>query len=188
MKKNLLVLLVVAVLCFMMSACGEPKEPEYSEEGGEYEEVELQKVDSAFLKKARFIYNGFEFGVREKFDDIKDKLGAETRAPQTYKPCAAFVEGEVTTHYYDGFELETNDQGYIYLIRVSTPDYPESKLELVSGIKLGSSHDEVINTYGKTESDNEYSTSYSFEDFYFGIGYDQDNGGVVNYISQECSI
>lgn len=201
MKKNLLLFLAVVGLCCSMCACGEKKEPTSGSgeneivtpvDSGEGEENQGEYVIPAateeLYQKLRVKYNGVEFGVKDQFDDIKDKLGSETRPPQTYTPCAALVAGDVTTHYYEGLTLETNDKGVIYSIKFSSFDNPNSTAELTTGVKLGSSHDDVINGYGDSDSDDEYNTSYSYDKLYFAFSYDVDGDGTVNYFSLESEV
>lgn len=207
MKKFLLLIAVLCLMSFAICACEKKEEKvdesevvkyevtddeseteEFTEEYTEEEEYVIPIADESVYAKYRINYNGTEFGVLDKYDDVKAGLGNEIKPSQTYTPCGAMVEGEVTTHFYEGLTLETNSEGIIYTIKFSSSENPDSTAALVTGIKLGSSHDEVINAYGASDSDDEYNTSYSYDRLYTGFSYDFEGDGTVNYFSIETAV
>ncbi len=194
MKKLLLVFMIIA-LCFAMCACGEENKPNEINEANvetnvpiEEEEFQLRPADESVYQKFRVKYNGVEFGVKDKFDDVKEGLGEEIRPPQTYTPCAAAVEGEVTTHYYEGLTLEETDKGIIYTIKFTSQENPNSTAELVTGIKLGSTREDLINAYGDPDSNDEYNAVFNYENLYVGFSYDVDGDGNICYFSIESGV
>ena len=207
MKKFSLFLLV-AVLLVILCACGEKKSPEVSGEAVTPSEVsnseesnsevtetstdietpELPIADAGTFAQYRVTYNGVEFGVGDAIADIREKLGTETTPPETFKPCAAMVEGEVTAYVYEGIRIETNDKGLIYSIGFSTFENPGTSAAFVNGIKIGSTPAEVKEAFGVTDAESEYNITYNYSNLYVGIGLDAEGTGNVNYVSIEANV
>ena len=200
MKKSVLLLAVLMlVFAVALCACGEQKPVEQKsgeqapvvddESGEEYtdesgEETPAENVfDPADLDKLVVELNGATFMIDEKYEDVKKRLGSEVRPAQTYTPCGGSDDEQVTTHYYDGYELEETHDGIVYHAKISGIDNPDSKAT-VAGIKIGDTPDKVRSTFAtKPDSDSEYTINYVFGKIFVSFGLDFEGTGNVNYIS-----
>ena len=194
MKKNVMLLVVIVIFALVLCACGEKKEEKQGMENtvvdnGEelnneedYEE-ENKVIDPADFDKLVISLNGASLKINEKFEDVKSRFGAESRPSQSYTPCGGSDDAQVTTHYYNGLEVEETAEGIIYLARVSGYEYRESQAT-IAGIKLGDTPETVRNTFGSTpDSDSEYTINYTFGTVALSYGLDTDGTGNVNHMS-----
>ena len=190
MKKLFLLLAVLVALSLILCACGEkPEEEQNSEntvvENNEeeyYEEVE-KTIDPADLDKLVVELNGATVRMGDKFADVKGSFGNEIRPANTYTPCGGKDDEKVTTHYYDGLEIEETHEGIVYHAKISAFDFPTSQAT-ICGIKISDSPDTVRNTFGTTpDTDSEYVINYTFGTIAVSYGLDFEESGNVNYIS-----
>ena len=188
MKKNVLFLAaVVALSSFALSACGEKKEEQTAEQQEQQQEQEQQQqtnevvndaADKNELSSFNVVYNGEEFAVGDNINDIKEKLGEESKPSETVKACNPYAKGENTFYYYDGLAIETNYQGIICSVSLEN-----DKPSLKSGAKIGQRADEVTSVMTNGVVD-EYSLNYKVgDDFYCTMGKDDD--GIITSIRLE---
>ena len=182
MKKNILFLaVVVALSSFALSACGEKKEkqPVEQQQSGE---VVNEVVDRKELSSFNVIYNGEEFAIGDKIDDIREKLGQESKPSETVKACNPYAKGENTFYYYDGLAIETNYQGVICSVCLDN-----SIASLKFGARVGQTADEVTSTMAGGIAD-EYSINYKVgDDFYCTMG-KNDDGTIASIRIEDLSI
>ncbi|MBR3281557.1 MAG: hypothetical protein IKI57_06990 [Clostridia bacterium] len=201
MKKGLFLLVALLMISLVVLCACEDKKQEDNKSGEAISNVEVESgeeniennteevatFDPADLEKLVMELNGASFKMDDRFEDVKEKLGAEARPSQTYTPCGGNDAEQVTTHYYDGYELEETHDGIIYHGKISGSDYPESKATL-AGIKLGDTPDTVRNTFKTTpDVDSEYVINYIFGNIYVSFSLDFEGNGTVNYISIDDS-
>ena len=198
MKKLFLLLALVIVLTLVLCACGVKSEQTQNneseqntvvenneeEQNVEAEDEEPEKiVDPSDFDKLVVRLNGAQARMNDLFVNIKDEFGTEAKPAQSYTPCGGSDDAQVTTHYYDGLEIEETADGIVYHAKISGFDYPDSTAT-VADIRLGDTPEKVRNTFGTTpDTDNEYTINYSFDTIYVSFGLDNEGTGNVNYIS-----
>ena len=93
-------------------------------------------------------YQGTKVAIGMKFEDVKDGLGTESRAPEEIIPCG--VEDAVDTlHYYPGFGIMENQDGIIFSIEISAMYPGESDVALNGKLKLGDPKKTVFDVLGE---------------------------------------
>ena len=179
MKKSVLLLAVLMLVCALVLCACEKKE-----EQEPVEDIIPESVyDEPDLPKLTVSLNGGSVKMDDKFEDVKDNLGTETKAPQAYTPCGGSDDEKMTTHYYDGLEIDVTHDGMICRAVISGFENQDSKAE-IAGIKLGDTPETVrANFATKPETDSEYTINYSFGTFILSFSLDTDGTGNVNYIS-----
>ncbi len=128
--------------------------------------------------------NGEKIVLGVPFEELKDKLPAETQPAETIDSCDPDSDWKQTIHYYDGFVVKENKDGVAMAIEVSEGEYT------VNGqIKIGSTRDEVKAVLGQPDDDTEwglyYTTTMPLMNFYV----DEETGLVTGFgIMTEFSI
>ena len=178
MKKSILLLVVLMLVCALVLCACEKKDEGY------VEDIVLERYyEEADLPKLTVSVNGGSVKMDDKFEDVKDNLGTEIKAPQAYTPCGGSDDEKMTTHYYDGLEIDVTHDGLICRAVISGFDNQESKAS-IAGIKLGDTPETVrANFATQPETDSEYTINYSFGSLILSFSLDTDGTGNVNYIS-----
>ena len=143
MKKFAAILLAMTMV-LALCACGStPETPNNPDSGSNVTPdggSNVNPTPTGYL----FTYNGYQFGVDMKADDVLASLG-EPKDKYTSESCA--FGGEDTVYYYNSIQVSTNNEyGYERIYSIYLED------DLVStekGICVGSTADDVKNAYGE---------------------------------------
>ena len=109
-KKFLVTVTVGVLLLGSLAACGkkddDKKESTTAATNAPTEDENSLSPDDNTTDGAYVSYNGVNLQINQVFDEVKDKLGAETKPAETIEPCGGGDYIQVI-HFYDGFELTT---------------------------------------------------------------------------------
>ena len=154
MKKIFCMLLAILML-LALCACGEQGN---NNDGGQTTTTTAPSVPTDDGKPLgySFTYNGQQFGLNMKMDDVKALIGEPTKS-NTSDSCA--FNGTDTTHYYDSFRVTTSDdRGYEWIYEITLTD---DLVETEEGIYIGATADEVTAKYGVSEGTSDALMTYS---------------------------
>lgn len=188
--------LVILALVFALCACGEKEEVvENVEPAVEEQNEEIEEMEEAFdeiqipeatperLAKLVISYNGAEFRIGDKYEDIKEGLGELIRPAQAFTPCGGSDDEQMMSYVYDGLGVEATHDGLVSRAVISGYDYPESKAT-VAGVGLGATPAEVRSAFEfEPMTDSEYTINYQLGTYIVSFGLDDEGTGNVNYIS-----
>lgn len=111
--------------------------------------------------KAKLVYNGFEFGVGDNINDIKDKLGKEAGPSQKVESCMT-GKPEVV-YYFTNLNVHTSTEGVIYSVDIGMDaNYEGEDGQTKDGVKTGMTFDEAKNILGEPTKSDDY--NYFYED------------------------
>lgn len=111
--------------------------------------------------KAKLVYNGFEFGVGDNLNDIKDKLGSEAGPSQKVESCMT-GKPEVV-YYFKNINVHTSTEGVIYSVDMGMDALFEGEDgQTKDGVKVGMTFDEAKKLLGEPTKTDSY--NYFYED------------------------
>ncbi len=189
--KKLILLLLALLLVFALCACGEKVEPEVEEqneevnysEDEEYEEIPIAEATPERLAALVISFNGTEFRIGDKYDDVKARLGDLVRPAQSFTPCGGNDDEQMTGYDYDGIHIEATHDGIICRAVVSGYEYPNSKAT-IKGIGIGATPNEVKSAFDYSPvTDSEYTINYQVGSYIISYSIDSEGTGAINYIS-----
>lgn len=189
--KNLVTVFLAGMMAFGLTACGAKNEDGNTAESTTAQSAEADseaaaEVDADSVRgKALLDVNGFKFGPGEKFTDIKDKLGDEVKPSSSAMPCDPNAVGELVTHYYDGFQVVENYENVISAIYIPGEGAANDSVQLASGVKIGTSKDDVVKAFDIKVDESEMEYGYNVQDGDFNAGFVWDDNGNVMSISIE---
>lgn len=128
--------------------------------------------------------NGEKIVLGVPFEELKDKLPAETQPAETIDSCDPDSDWKQTIHYYNGFVVKENKDGVATAIEVSEGEYA------VNGkIKIGSTRDEVKALLGEPDDDTEWGLYYTSTMPLMTFFLDEETGLVTGFgVMTEFSI
>lgn len=182
MKKRYLLLALIITLSTLTFGCDKKEEKNETNTTTTTQKQEQQVKDEPSLYG--FTINGKTIKLGDKFEDVKDKLGSETKPAENVKPCGIELHGETKRYYYNDVIIETNYQGIIYYMAISKFETPNTKAE-VKGMKLKTTVAEAktITSSETIENDSEYGFSYKKDQKTVSITLTDDND--IGFISME---
>ena len=190
--KKLSLLLMILALVFALCACGEQEEiveevePEIEEieEIEEiYEEVPIPEATPERVAKLVISYNGAEFRIGDKYDDVKEGLGDLLKPGESFTPCGGNDDEKMMSYSYDGLNIEATHDGLVSRAVISGYDYPESKAT-ICGVGIGATPEEVRSAFDFAPyTDSEYTINFQVGTYTLSYGLDAEGTGTVNYIS-----
>ena len=140
MKKFAAILLALTMVLALCACGGSNNTPNTTDNGNEDPNPGVKTEPTGYL----FTYNGYQFGVDMKADDVIASLG-EPKDKYTSESCA--FGGEDTVYYYSSIQISTNNEyGYERIYSIYLED------DLVStekGICVGSTAEDVKQAYGE---------------------------------------
>ncbi len=157
-----------SVLC----SCGQEKEEATTveetttveevttEADAEAEEASDDSADSegTTLTESFVTFNGTDVHIGDAYDDIKDKLGDETKPSEKIEPCDGGDYIQIM-HYFDGFTLTTlRDEKVIGL---ELPRDGAGDVAINGKVKKGDTAETVKEALGTPASEDEYSINYN---------------------------
>lgn len=181
MKKRTAAILTAVIMAFGLSACGKKDEAKETEAVSVSTESTEAAADDSIRGKGAVVVNGFSLSPGVKYSDIKDKLGAEVKPASSAMPCDPNARGQVTTYYFDGFCVEVNVDDVVMSIYLPGEGAANDQVALACGLKVGSSREDAVNTFGLTGTDAEleYGGTAADGDFYVSFVWD----GTISNIS-----
>lgn len=126
---------------------------EQSTEPEQNTEAQQPAAGNSMLSGMRFTYNGVEFGLYDDAESVVRKLGEQVRPSEKFTPCVG-NSGEMDQYFYKGFSISADANGKIRQIMLNEWDTPDDGCVTVTGIKLGSSADDIKAVLGEPAEDN----------------------------------
>ena len=106
-KKLLATVTVGVLLLGSLAACGKKDDDKKeSTTAATTEDENLLTPDDNTSDGAFISYNGVNLSINQTFDEVKDKIGAETKPAETIEPCGGGDYIQVI-HFYEGLEVTT---------------------------------------------------------------------------------
>ncbi|MBQ8912813.1 MAG: hypothetical protein IJ054_02055 [Lachnospiraceae bacterium] len=186
MKKKLLVFVTSLMIALAAVGCGSDKNDK-SEGGDTTVDSETAVSDDSLAAKARFVYNGVEFGAGDKASEVVAKLGDQIKPSEKSQPCVP-GSSEIETYYFPGFTFDVSKDDVIFSICL-TNDYDDSKdCTTVGGVGIGKSLDDAKSILGTDNcEENEFGLTYTEGDIYLSVSID-DDGNVFSVRVEDTSI
>ncbi|SEF86048.1 hypothetical protein SAMN04487934_10491 [Eubacterium ruminantium] len=172
-KKLLLTALTGALLLGSLTACGSKDDDKKESTTAATTEKKAEATTDDNKAEGAFIsFNGVDLQGGQVFDDVKDKLGAETKPSDRIEPCGGGDYIQII-HYYDGLELTTLRDEKI--VGLSIPMDSKSTAAINGKITNGASAADIKAVLGdKPDMEDADMISYSFGktqvNFYFSNG------------------
>ena len=182
---------IACVLCASLCACENEKKTvpiseiqEVNNEGKENREIKEIK-DNSQIKESGFstiIYNGKDISLGDRYEEVKEIFGDETKPTETITACGPGQTSDVYIHFFDNFEVHVDNKGDIIQFEIRN-----SNISLKTGAHVGQDYNEAKSS---TESEPEFEfegyVSYRFSDCMASIEYDENN--TVSKISVESVV
>lgn len=147
MKKFLCVLLAMLLLVALCACDGD---------SGTSTTTKPTTGENTNPKGYLFTYNGKQFGLGMKMEDVKALIGQPTKS-NTSDSCA--FGGTDTTYYYDSIRITTSDdKGYEWVYEIYLLD---DFVATEEGISVGSTAADVTAKYGQSEGGSDSLLVYS---------------------------
>ena len=164
-KKTLALLLAIAMI-FAFAACGGDTSEEPSGDG------EAQEEGAAGLPEELFVtFDGTAVTIGMNINDVIDSIGEQTMPAQTVEPCDPDAEGAEVEYVFDGYQLNTTEEGIIKMIIVDQR-FGSGENALFSGkVALGQPCDEIKAILGEDAADGDETYFY----------YTYDGGNIIIY-------
>lgn len=143
------------------SKADESKSDESKTDDSKDESSEAPAPSGDIKTKAKLVYNGFEFGVGDNINDIKDKLGKEAGPSQKVESCMT-GKPEVV-YYFTNLNVHTSTEGVIYSVDIGMDaNYEGEDGQTKDGVKTGMTFDEAKKILGEPTKSDDY--NYFYED------------------------
>lgn len=188
-KKITLTLGIVSLMMASLFGCGKKNEDK-ADNTNSATTVETgdsgEASDTSLAGNSRFIYNGVEFGVGDKADEVIPKLGDQIKPSEKSQPCVPDA-GMIETFSFDGFIIQVTESGIIYSINLNNESTSDNLCTTVGGIKIGSTLDEVKKALGDPADENEYGLTYQDGELYLSFVID-DDGKMMSITVEDMSI
>lgn len=188
-KKITLTFGIVSVMMASLFGCGKKNEDK-ADNTNSATTVEtgdsVEASDTSLAGNSRFIYNGVEFGVGDKADEVIPKLGDQIKPSEKSQPCVPDA-GMIETFSFDGFTVQVTESGIIYSINLNSDSTGDTPCTTVGGVKIGSTAEDVKKALGEPSSEDEYGLTYQEGELYFSFILD-DDGKMMSITVEDMSI
>ncbi len=150
---------------------------EYATTSSKAESIIEEKVVNDEVQVIK--YNGNSFSIGDKYDSIKNNLGAVSKPSETSKVCNPNAKGDATSYYYDGLTITTNYNGDIVSASISS-----SNASLALGnITVGDLPDKCKEYFDTVIFESEYGSNYSEGNYSVSVIFDEE--GCISNINLE---
>lgn len=154
---------VAALLMAGIAGCAKTEESQASSADAAVETTASSETSEASTPAtaAKFFVtvNGFKLDATQNYNDIKDKLGKESKPSEKYEPCDP-TEEESIYYFYEGVSIEAALDGRILAIRLACDDAKSCTILVSDAIKAGDTLDDAVAKFGDPASGNEYSSAF----------------------------
>ncbi len=184
-KKATIMMGLVTVMTASLFGCGK-KDGDKSDKTTAATETVSDNSNTSLVKNSRYTYNGVEFGTGDKADDVIPKLGDQIKPSEKSQPCIPDA-GMIETFTFDGFTIQVTENGIIYSINLNNEATGSDLCTTVSGLKIGSTVDDVKKALGEPSDETEYGLTYQDGDLYLSFVID-DDGKMMSITTEDMSI
>lgn len=190
MKKSVLIIMMMVFVLGLAGCGGKTSDTsgDAADTSGGASDNEVSVNRDSLAGKARFVYNGVEFGTGDKASEVTAKLdGSEIKPSEKSQPCVPGAS-EIETFYYPGFTFDVSKDDVILMVCL-TNDYDESRdCKTVGGVGLGDSLDDAKNILGTENcTETEFGLNYQEDDLFLTINIG-DDGSVFSIRAEDTSI
>lgn len=148
-----------AILGSLSVSAAESTDASAAESTGGEDQPEVS-ADAPFAEKTAIKYNGVTFYVGQKFADIKEQLGKESKPSDKSVPCVPGAQ-DVENFYYPGLSFQVNYEGNIISISLSNDFTPGNEASTAGGLRLGDDLAKVKKVLGEPTTEDEFGCKYT---------------------------